>query len=245
MPSNTHERGLRNDPNRNQPLTGPRAQLGEQTYGRSPASGPAPTTAGHHSHDFLNKLDPRVDSTHDAQAMPQQQHSTKSNIPEGTYGPHHSRVANALDPRVDSDLDSTRTGAGAGAGMGPGGGWVGGGGGEVPARAGVAQGTGMGMHSAPGYENAGQRTGVPAAGRASGAYAQQQPQAQTHGVMMGEGVGGPHHQPAGAAGAGGFGPHKSSLMNKLDPRVDSKTGMTKDSSGTTKGSSGGPGWAKY
>jgi hypothetical protein len=60
--------------------------------------------------------------------------------------------------------------------------------------------------------------------------------------VMGEGVGvgGAHHQPAGAAGVGGgggapVGPHKPSLMDKLDPRVDSKTGMKKDSSGSSGG----------
>ncbi|KAK3948396.1 hypothetical protein QBC32DRAFT_327823 [Pseudoneurospora amorphoporcata] len=34
-----------------------------QTFGEHPASGPAPSTAGFHKHDILNKLDPRVDST--------------------------------------------------------------------------------------------------------------------------------------------------------------------------------------
>ena len=33
------------------------------TYGTNPASGPAPTTAGYHKHDFLNKYDPFVNST--------------------------------------------------------------------------------------------------------------------------------------------------------------------------------------
>ncbi|KAJ4395247.1 hypothetical protein N0V85_006627 [Neurospora sp. IMI 360204] len=30
-----------------------------QAFGEHPASGPAPSTAGFHKHDILNKLDPR------------------------------------------------------------------------------------------------------------------------------------------------------------------------------------------
>lgn len=75
-----------------------------QTYGEHPASGPAPSTAGFHKHDILNKLDPRVDSTMDHQPV------AAMVATEGTYdhgGPHNSRVANALDPRVDSARDAS------------------------------------------------------------------------------------------------------------------------------------------
>lgn len=34
---------------------------------------------------------------------------TFNSLPEGTVGPHGSRLANAADPRVDSDLDGSRT----------------------------------------------------------------------------------------------------------------------------------------
>ncbi|KAK3306006.1 uncharacterized protein B0T15DRAFT_215993 [Chaetomium strumarium] len=226
-----NERGIRN-PN------APAAAAGANpphTYGQSAASGPAPTTAGHHRHDLLNKLDPRVDSTHDQQPVSQ----TGQNIPEGTYGPHRSRLANTLDPRVDSDLDSTRAGAGMGAGGGLGGG--------QPARM-------SGTHTAAGY---GDRAG---GGVAEGTYG---PHATRTGNMLdprvdsdrdrhvgrgavggggvlggsrahhGGGVGG-----VGAPGAGmatshtaGAGPHQSSLLNKLDPRVDSKTGTYKAGAG--------------
>jgi len=177
------------------------------TYGQTAASGPAPTTAGHHRHDILNKLDPRVDSTRDHQPVSH----TGQNIPEGTYGPHRSRLANALDPRVDSDLDSTRAAAG-GAGMGAGGGM----GGGQPVR------MGAGTHAA-GYHPNG------------------------HGAVGGGGImgggGGRAHRGVGGVGAGapgagmttthaaGAGPHQSSLLNKLDPRVDSKTGAYKASAG--------------
>ncbi|KAL2186530.1 hypothetical protein L209DRAFT_772975 [Thermothelomyces heterothallicus CBS 203.75] len=170
MYNNTSERGIRHNPNPNATTAGaPRGM----TYGQSAASGPAPTTAGHHKHDMLNKLDPRVESTHDRQPMTQ----ASSNIPEGTYGPHSSRLANALDPRVDSDLDSTRAGAGLGAGVGLAGrsqpaGAVGSLGGGTTGTAGTADVT----HTA--------------------------------------------------------GPHKSDLMNKLDPRVDSTTGAWKGGTGS-------------
>lgn len=234
--NNPTERGVRNP---NAPIGTHTAQGGGgggMTYGQSAASGPAPTTAGRHKHDILNKLDPRVDSTHDRDPMAQ----TASSIPEGTYGPHSSRLANALDPRVDSDLDSTRAGAGLGAGGGMGGhapappalgGYTGGaagfgasgggGGGSVP------EGT-YGPHSSrvanaldPRVDSDRDRHVGPGATHAPGA-----------GVGAGVGAGG---MAAGTsstttAGAGVHhtaGPHKSDLLNKLDPRVDSKTGAWK------------------
>jgi len=257
------ERGIRH-PNPNTA-----AAPGGITYGQSPASGPAPTTAGHHKHDIINKLDPRIDSTHDRQPMPQ---TNNGKIPEGTYGPHSSRLANALDPRVDSDLDSSR----AGAGTGPGGGL----GGHAQPAAGM--GTAGGMHHGAGA-GAGYGTGVGAGAGyapqghgqvAEGTYGPHHSRVAnaadprvdsdrdrhlgatgTHGTggIMG---GGPAHAPgagqyqtgagthagmAGHSGAGGgvsaphtAGPHKSDLLNKLDPRVDSKTGAYKDTAGTRR-----------
>ncbi len=55
-------------------------------------SGPAPTTAGPHAHDIMNKLDPRVDSTADHQLVQPEPHA------------HSSKLANVLDPRVDSTV---------------------------------------------------------------------------------------------------------------------------------------------
>jgi len=251
------ERGIRNpNPNPNTTAAAP----GGITYGQSPASGPAPTTAGHHKHDIINKLDPRIDSTHDRQPMPQTGNNGK--IPEGTYGPHSSRLANALDPRVDSDLDSTRAGAGTGAGGGLGGhatqqpamaaggvhhggagtgagygAGVGAGAGYAPQQHGqVAEGT-YGPHGSrianaadPRVDSDRDNRHLGAAGTAGGAG----------GGMM---SGGPAAAPgqyhsggagthAGMAGHAGAGPHKSGLLNKLDPRVDSKTGTYKDTAGT-------------
>ena len=73
--------------------------------------GPAPTTAGPHKHDALNKLDPSVDSkpgageTTGPTPQPPTTGTGGTNVPEGTHGPHSTRAANAVDPRVDSDLD--------------------------------------------------------------------------------------------------------------------------------------------
>lgn len=235
-------------PNTERGIRHPGPGTGSGTYGENPASGPAPTTAGHHKHDLLNKLDPRVDSTHDrapAQAM-MQGSSNNNNIPAGTYGPHSSRIANALDPRVDSDMDGrgqrhnnnmNMAGGGAGAGVGAGTAAYGGG------AAGAPEGT-YGPHSSrlanamdprvdsdrDGRAQAGyQGTGYPHDGTTGvGGYGQPQQQAGYGGsamsganAMTGTGAG-----PGPAAKTAG--PHKSDLMNKLDPRVDSKTGMMKE-----------------
>jgi len=267
---------------------GLRHNAGSGTYGESPASGPAPTTAGHHKHDVLNKLDPRVDSTQDRRPAATMQTPGSINIPAGTYGPHNSRIANALDPRVDSDLDGR---AQRGGGMpntstsGP----------AMAGGNGNGMGMGMGMTSAAAAGSAGYGTrgapegtygphssrmanaldprvdsdrdgprggtttttghhgsssgyphdgGMPVQQQnqgnygSGGAYGQQQPVGGAGGIGHHQ-----HHQhhhqqqQGGGYGVGAMGgsalpgpapntagPHKSDLMNKLDPRVDSKTG---------------------
>ncbi|GAB1317892.1 hypothetical protein MFIFM68171_08102 [Madurella fahalii] len=246
-----NERGVRNQAAYGQAHNRP------ETYGESPASGPAPTTAGHHKHDILNKLDPRVDSTHDRQPMPTHQNNN-NNIPEGTYGPHSSRLANALDPRVDSDLDGSSRMAGAGVGG------VGGAGGPAPPPPGmmgaaasgapaVGGGGAFGPHSSRTANALDPR--VDADTGRSHHHHQQPGMGMSMGTGTGTGTGGrmdATHMPAGtggapaaaavpaAAGAGGVstrqtaGPHRSDLMNKLDPRVDSKTGAMKGGLGETR-----------
>jgi len=226
-PNPNNERGLRHTA----------AAVGGHTYGESPASGPAPTTAGHHTHDLLNKLDPRIDSTHDKQPMP-----------ASGNGPHSSRVANILDPRVDSKTGiDKRTGAANPSVMH-------GGGSGVPEgtygphssrlantvdprvdsdmdsrrTAGVAP--GYGSNTAPGYGDTygqtntghGQATGYGQAGNA-GYYTQPNAGVAHHGVG--------HNQATAMSGPGPAthtaGPHSSNLLNKLDPRVDNVTGQMK------------------
>ncbi len=241
-----NERGVRR-----QGYNGP----GSGTFGESPASGPAPTTAGFHKHDVLNKLDPRVDSTQDkrpAGAVTGQ----SSNIPEGTYGPHKSRVANALDPRVDSDMDHrgpTAPGAGAG-GMMHGAGSGGGMGttarhqpptGTVPSSGNnVPEGT-YGPHRSrvanaldPRVDSdrdntyrgasgaSGSVGGVGTAGSTHASYGTAQQQSGYPHSGLGAASAG--NAPIGMSGPGPApntaGPHRSDIMNKLDPRVDSKAG---------------------
>ncbi|KAK4177909.1 hypothetical protein QBC36DRAFT_326064 [Triangularia setosa] len=269
MYNSTHERGVRHDPdaaiNRN---TNPNAAINPNlpasqmplTYGQSASSGPAPTTAGHHKHDFLNKIDPAVDSTHDNQPLPPPPQHNNNNIPAGTYGPHKSRIANALDPRVDSDLDSSRNqhfsgGPAAapptmhGASSGPLSSHPGGG---------VPEGT-YGPHSSrmantldPRVDSdADRHRGMEA--RYGGGNNIPEGTYGPHGSRVGNAMDprvdsdrDRHHRGntmaggAGMAGSGGLGaaanlpgpapntagPHKSDLLNKLDPRVDSKGGMT-------------------
>lgn len=269
--NNNFERGtLRSNHNPNLP----------PTYGSHPSSGPAPSTAGHHTHDILNKLDPRVDSTHDNQPLPtqtqpvhnsklanmldprvdsraanaQQQQgihggvgahsssgmmmgSSSSGVREGTYGPHSTRMQNAMDPTVDSDLDShgmrrhnavpgtagytsNMTGV-------PSGGVRHGAGPEV-------------MHGAGGpnaavmsnaHNNHGHGHGTTTAGY-DNHHSGGMMGGNNHSGGMGMGMGGQHmmeqqqrgHLPGPAPNTAG--PHKSDLLNKLDPRVDSKGGSS-------------------
>jgi len=246
---NTNERGVRH--------TAAHPGAGSGTYGESPASGPAPTTAGHHKHDTLNKLDPRVDSTQDRRPM------IPNDVPAGTYGPHSSRLANALDPRVDSDASkaqaaqqahagqyATQGGAGLAGGVGHQGGAVMHGG-SGPGYQNTSGTTG-GMFSrtpASGYPHDG-TTGVghdsagygqPVGGSALGHNNHHQQQSAALGSGAGAGIMGhqsggvsnSHRQAAALSGPGPAphtaGPHKSDLLNKLDPRVDSTTGAMKDS----------------
>lgn len=235
----------------NQPAQPGTGSAQPTTYGQSPASGPAPTTAGHHKHDILNKLDPRVDSTRDKQPMPSTSSTTtggtgirassaSKEIPEGTYGPHSSRLANALDPRVDSDLDSSRTGAG----MGAGGGRAGAGAAAVPgvmqgAAASGAPGSGMGGGTVPEgtYGPHSSRIANAMDPRVDSDLDSSGARRQEAGLGRAAGMGGGGSSTGGAGGVsapGTAGPHKSDLMNKLDPRVDSKTGAWKGQESTTR-----------
>lgn len=216
----------------NHPLPGT-AAAAHPTYGSAPASGPAPHTAGHHRHDLLNKLDPSVDSSRDKVPLP----------PPGTAtnGPHSSRLANKLDPTVDTNAYER-------ANMGLGGGVQHHQGGVMGTTGGAREGT-YGPHSSRMANAADPRVDSDRDGRGAG-YGHSSTTAPGMGPM-GAGYGQPGYGGATAAHSSGFGhhgqahhqhvagtsmlpgpapntvgPHKSDLLNKLDPTVDSKGGMT-------------------
>ncbi|KAJ5761233.1 hypothetical protein N7520_008389 [Penicillium odoratum] len=64
----------------------------------SPSTGPATSTAGPHSSNLENKMDPRIDSD-----TPNDRYSASTGPASKTAGPHESNIANEADPRVDSD----------------------------------------------------------------------------------------------------------------------------------------------
>jgi hypothetical protein len=191
-------------------------------------------TYGTHNSRVANAADPRIDSDHDRTTGlnshnirgtgltgatgtgPTGTHGTagltgtqgthgygsglSSGTHEGAHGPHSSRVANAADPRVDSDRDGSRTaGTTHGAGYG------------------TAEGT-HGPHSSRVANAADPRVDSDRDHRAA--------HAGDHSTTTGDRVtgttagtlGGPAHTGPAPHTAG---PHKSDLLNKLDPRVDS------------------------
>ncbi|KAF2674115.1 hypothetical protein BT63DRAFT_419425 [Microthyrium microscopicum] len=183
------------------------------------------TTAGPHSSNIANKLDPRVDSDRDgstnmgaAQHGPgahNTSHTTGTGLGAGTTGgygsttggygstnagPHDSNLANKVDPRVDSDRDGSRN-AGAAA-YGPGATNTGNTFGQ--GHTGVGAGTtGIGSTGHHAGHTAGVGAGTTGLG-STGNYAGQ--------GGLGSGTG-----PA----SNTAGPHKSDMLNKADPRVDS------------------------
>ncbi|OKL60511.1 hypothetical protein UA08_04267 [Talaromyces atroroseus] len=96
------------------------------------------TNQGPHNSNMMNKLDPRVDSDRDHRAAPGgitgQSHPAGTTGTTGTAvgaggmgtgtgttttaGPHNSNVANEMDPRVDSDRSNYGTSSGLAAGTG-------------------------------------------------------------------------------------------------------------------------------
>ncbi|KAK5987171.1 hypothetical protein PT974_11289 [Cladobotryum mycophilum] len=157
-------------------------------------------TAGPHSSNLANKMDPLVDSDRDNSRNAGLHlgtgnygtgthgtgtHSTgttgfsggatgthnTSGAPEGTYGPHSSRIANAADPLVDSDRDRS--------------------------------------HNMPG--------GTTGVGGTTGFSGSNTGAGNTGGAFFNSG----NTRTSGGAPEGTFGPHSSRVANAADPRVDS------------------------
>ncbi|KAH6609649.1 hypothetical protein Trco_002995 [Trichoderma cornu-damae] len=147
-----------------------------------------------------------------------------------TAGMHKSNMMNKADPRVDSDLDGSRnmglrssgatagtgTGAGTGTTMGTGMGTDALSGGGIAGTAGSTGNYSSSMDTTSGFSsgdrNFGQQTGTLGTETTSSAY----------GGDMGS-VGGGFGSSRQATGPASHtaGPHKSDMMNKADPRVDS------------------------
>ncbi|RFU79899.1 hypothetical protein TARUN_2334 [Trichoderma arundinaceum] len=209
--------------------------------------GPAPFTAGPHRHDFMNKLDPTVDSgTGGMQVLTSGPHgnATAGGVPGQTTaagqvfaqggvmgsnnpynGPqHNSRLANALDPRVDS---TTQPGAGNYYTMGTN---------VIPAGAGsaprnVPEGT-YGPHNSRMANAADPRIDSDADRRTAG-------RTGAGAGHMGAGAGAGtslNSRPIYPPGVGGpapttAGPHRHDILNKLDPTVNSQSATGVDGAG--------------
>ncbi|GKU05261.1 unnamed protein product [Fusarium langsethiae] len=121
-----------------------------------------------------------------------------SGLPEGSVGPHSSRAANAADPRVDSDLDSSRRSAGLGGSTYD----------QTTTGTSGFSSHGTGAHGPTGTHT-GAHTGTHSSGL-SGAHS---------GSHMGGNTAYDSTNPGPAPKTAG--PHKSDMLNKADPRVDS------------------------
>lgn len=117
-----------------------------------------------------------------------------SGLPEGSVGPHSSRAANAADPRVDSDLDSSRRSRGLGGNT------------YDQTTTGTS---GFSSHGAGAHGPTGTHTGTHSSGM-TGAHS---------GSHMAGNTAYDSTNPGPAPKTAG--PHKSDMLNKADPRVDS------------------------
>lgn len=183
---------------------------------RSSATGPASNTAGPHSSDVANKLDPRVDSdlsktqglnTTSTTANTGYGSNTATNVGQAgaysattgpassTAGPHSSNIANKADPRVDSDRDGR----------------------NAFGNTGNTTTTGTtGVHHADHHNTTHSH-------HAHGTHGHHSTTTGTAGTTGTTGIAGTTDPKSLATGPAPntAGPHKSDLLNKLDPRVDS------------------------
>ncbi|KAL8288627.1 hypothetical protein RB597_000641 [Gaeumannomyces tritici] len=200
-------------------------------------------TSGPHNSRVGNAADPRVDSDRDHRANPNNSvgtgHSGSTMGPTattgsyGTTGPHSSNLANKADPRVDSDRDHRANPASnMGTGM-TGTGMTGTGHTTGTTGTGMMGGshgtsTNHGPHSSNLANKADPRVDSDRDGRAglggtTGTYG-----SSTAGTTGMTGTGRTTGATSGLTGHTGpgpapntAGPHKSDMMNKVDPRIDS------------------------
>ncbi|UKZ72979.1 hypothetical protein TrVFT333_000616 [Trichoderma virens FT-333] len=196
-------------------------------------------TAGMHSSDMANKADPRVDSDLDgsrnmglrssgATAGTGTTGTTGFGTGTGTTktaGMHSSDMANKADPRIDSDLDGSRNMGLRSSGATYGTGTTG----TSGTTMGTGMGTGMGsdtLTSSGGTDTYGStgmgRTSEFSSGTGHQTGMGQETTSSAYGGGMGS-LGGGYGTTRQATGPAPTtaGPHKSDMMNKMDPRVDS------------------------
>jgi len=215
------------DPRIDSDLDGSRTVGNNNTYGTTGntgyagTSGATGTTIEHHHHHHHH--DGAVAGTGAGLETHHNRHQTTT-----TAGPHDSNVANKLDPRVDSDRDGSST--------------IGNNSNTYGSSTGVGSNNATYNHSTTG-------SAAPPVHN-SALLNKLDPRVPTGNTTTGTGVG--HHSAGtnvngqgqfhkdidsldGTSGTGvtgntynttGNGPHSSSVANKLDPRVDSTTGMS-------------------
>jgi hypothetical protein len=203
------------------------------TTGAYGTTGTGTTQGAHGPHDskIANTVDPRVDSdrdgsrtvggnsgaygttgttgTHTGTHTGDAYGTTSSGTTQGAHGPHDSKVANTLDPRVDSDRDGSRTVGGITS--------SGGSSGAYGATSKNAHGLNATHHPA-GIDNSFDPT-------THGSHS------NTHGTHGTHGTEGFSHSSAPGPAPTTAGPHKSDLLNKVDPRVDSNLDGSKTTGG--------------
>ncbi|CAM1501125.1 Fc.00g102870.m01.CDS01 [Cosmosporella sp. VM-42] len=220
---------------RNQGTTG---ALSSETYAGNQAThtGGLGTTGTHHQtgthHNTGNQFGTIGTGTH----------TTSSGLPEGSTGPHNSRIANAADPRVDSDRDGSRNLPGGNQSTHTTGGLAGTGGHHTSGNQFGT--TGTGTHHTTTSSGLHEGTTGPHNSRVANAVDPRVDSDRDNSRNLGT-TGGTHtsahtgthtgtHTTGSHAGTGAYGttggtgpapntagPHKSDMLNKLDPRVDS------------------------
>jgi len=177
------------------------------------------TTAGPHSSNLANKVDPRVDSDRSNQygttgtgVGTGVTHTSVGHSTTTTTGPHSSNLANKIDPRVDSDRSNQYGTTGINGGNNNYGGTSGSTFGNTGTHGGISNSTNAGPHDSNLANKIDPRVDSDLSGSGNNHGA------STRGGVFGSS--GTHATPGSGTAQNTAGPHNSDTMNKLDPRVD-------------------------
>lgn len=213
------------------------------------------TTAGPHSSDAANKIDPRIDSDRDGRGVGHgttgaglgsthgattgnglgHSHHTTAGSHHTTSGPHSSDAANKADPRVDSDRDGRGLSHGTNA-YGPTGHALGGSHHNAPGidsghdgRGSNAYGDSVGINDRRAHNQVGHMETIHTKGSSAAHGGTSHRADPRFDATTGSTT---HHSASDVGPAPNTaGPHKSDLLNKLDPRVDSNLDGSKTAGG--------------